>query len=35
MALAERRFAPETRGMPFETIEQNLLAGKPLREIGR
>jgi len=28
-------FVPETRGVPLETIEQNLLAGKPLREIGR
>jgi MFS transporter, SP family, galactose:H+ symporter len=28
-------FVPETRGVPLETIEQNLLAGKRLREIGR
>jgi SP family galactose:H+ symporter-like MFS transporter len=28
-------FVPETRGVPLETIEQNLLAGKPLRKIGR
>lgn len=26
---------PETRGVPLEKIEENLLAGKPLREIGR
>ncbi|QGZ64902.1 sugar porter family MFS transporter [Paraburkholderia acidisoli] len=28
-------FVPETRGVPLEKIEENLLAGKPLREIGR
>lgn len=27
-------FVPETRGVPLEKIEENLLAGKPLREIG-
>jgi MFS transporter, SP family, galactose:H+ symporter len=28
-------FVPETRGVPLERIEQNLMAGKPLRQIGR
>ncbi len=29
------KFAPETKGVSLEKIEANLLAGKPLREIGR
>jgi SP family galactose:H+ symporter-like MFS transporter len=28
-------FVPEIRGVPLERIEQNLMAGKPLRQIGR
>ncbi len=28
-------FVPETRGVPLERIEENLMAGKPLRQIGR
>jgi SP family galactose:H+ symporter-like MFS transporter len=28
-------FVPETRGVPLERNEQNLMAGKRLREIGR
>jgi SP family galactose:H+ symporter-like MFS transporter len=28
-------FVPETRRVPLERIEQNLMAGKRLREIGR
>jgi hypothetical protein len=28
-------FVPETKGVSLESIEQKLLAGTPLKEIGR
>jgi SP family galactose:H+ symporter-like MFS transporter len=29
------RFVPETKGVPLEIIEQNLRAGRPLRDLGK
>lgn len=28
------KFVPETKGVSLETIEANLMSGKPLRELG-
>lgn len=33
--LLAAKFLPETKGVPLEKIEENIYAGKPLREIGQ